>query len=351
MKYADILSDAVRAPSGDNCQPWRFEILKNCIKIFNVPERDTSLFNYQQRASYVAHGALLENLQISASANGYETNVELFPSDGERDLVADVHLTERPPANHQLQAAISARTSNRQVYNGKPIPAEIRAELLEPFEDSAHPLFLTSTNAEKSILADIIALNDRIIFEHPGLHSFLFDHVRWSAEEAEISCDGLDLRTLELAFPDSMMFPLLKSWGLVKFLNYVGISRIIGGNALKLARSAGAIGVIAMKSLGREDFVAAGRTLERVWLQSARLGLSFQMMTGITFLMASLEGGRTADLTSVQLKRISKAKEELKAVAGVGMGIMFRLGFSNQPSARSVRLPLAAVVSEVQDRC
>ena len=37
-----IIEAAVQAPSGENCQPWRFEILNNNIKLFNVPERDQS---------------------------------------------------------------------------------------------------------------------------------------------------------------------------------------------------------------------------------------------------------------------------------------------------------------------
>lgn len=58
-----ILEAAVQAPSGDNSQPWRFEIRDRDgeIRIFNIPERDKSLYNYGQMASCVAHGALIEN--------------------------------------------------------------------------------------------------------------------------------------------------------------------------------------------------------------------------------------------------------------------------------------------------
>lgn len=54
-----ILEAAVRAPSGDNVQPWEFEVSKNFtqINLYNLPEMDDSYYNYNQMASYIAHGA------------------------------------------------------------------------------------------------------------------------------------------------------------------------------------------------------------------------------------------------------------------------------------------------------
>jgi len=40
-----IIEAGIMAPSGENCQPWRFEVRGNKISIFNIPERDTSLYN------------------------------------------------------------------------------------------------------------------------------------------------------------------------------------------------------------------------------------------------------------------------------------------------------------------
>ncbi len=59
-----ILEMAVYAPSGENCQPWRFEVRDSKIDIFNLPERDQSLYNHGQMASYFAHG-VLELLQFN----------------------------------------------------------------------------------------------------------------------------------------------------------------------------------------------------------------------------------------------------------------------------------------------
>jgi nitroreductase len=56
-----IVEAGTWAPSGDNCQPWRFTWNGQKLLLFNVSERDTSLYNSSQRASFIAHGAVLEN--------------------------------------------------------------------------------------------------------------------------------------------------------------------------------------------------------------------------------------------------------------------------------------------------
>jgi len=74
-----ILEAAVHAPSGENCQPWRFEISDDEIRVFNLPERDQSLYNHGQMASYVAHGALIGNIFVASPTFGYRARINLFP--------------------------------------------------------------------------------------------------------------------------------------------------------------------------------------------------------------------------------------------------------------------------------
>ncbi|HED00536.1 MAG TPA: molybdopterin biosynthesis protein MoeY, partial [Proteobacteria bacterium] len=44
-----IVESGIWAPSGDNCQPWRFTWNGQKLLLFNVPKRDTSLYNSSQR--------------------------------------------------------------------------------------------------------------------------------------------------------------------------------------------------------------------------------------------------------------------------------------------------------------
>ncbi len=343
MDLREILEEAVRAPSGDNCQPWRFEVKGDTVRIIDLPGRDTSLFNYRQRASQVAHGALLENLAIIASARGYAADINLFPAASEPELVATVAFRPAPTQADPLYDVIKVRCTNRRPYDGSPLTDEEREALASASAGRGGRLILTRDDDEKAFLAGIASLNDRLVFENENLHSFLFDHIRWNDDEARQTRDGLDIKTLDLAPPDALAFPLLKRWPLVKFLNTFGISRIVAANARKLALSSSALGLIVIPGTSATDYVNAGCLLERVWLEATRCGLSFQLTTGITFLMQKVLEGDISGLTSPHAALISDARRRIIGRFGVTsetIAIMFRIGKSLPPSARSLRLAI-----------
>lgn len=351
MKYRKLLEAAICAPSGDNCQPWRFEVQGDTVRVYNLPGRDTSLFNFRQRASYVAHGALLENLVLAASASGYSANVALFPDDSEADLIAAVSFNPATVQLSPLYDAITARCTNRRRYDFSTLSDNERAALMAAAEGRGGRLVLTVTAEEKSFLAGLVALNDRLVFENENLHAFLFDHIRWNDHQARETRDGLDIKTLDLAPPDSVAFPLLKSWPLVKFLNIFGISRIVAGNARKLALSSSALGLVMVPGSGAANYINAGRLMERVWLEATRIGLSFQLMTGVTFLMQKVSDGDTSGLLAPHTALIADARKRVVERFGLETGtiaVMFRVGRSLPPSARSLRLSVETVVTTEQ---
>ena len=190
-------------------------------------------------------------------------------------------------------------------------------------------------------------MSDRIVFENPLLHGFLFDHVRWSEEEAAESRDGLDLRTLELSLPDRIGFRFLRNWGAVRMLKPVGVTRAVSRQARKLCSSAAAAGLVLVKNDTEKDFLTAGRVVQRAWLEATRMGLSFQPMTGITFLINRVSAGESAGLSDRHRKLIAEARDKLTSFPGLDGNVaamLFRIGASDPPSARSLRLPLEKVV-------
>jgi nitroreductase len=115
-----IIEAGIRAPSGDNCQPWRFEVKDNRISIYNIPDRDNSLYSWGQRASYIAHGALIENMTIAAAHLGYAAKIKLFPESRDPNLVARLTLEQpAPPEEGALYEAIFARATNRKPYRSR----------------------------------------------------------------------------------------------------------------------------------------------------------------------------------------------------------------------------------------
>ena len=346
-----IIEAGTMAPSGDNCQPWRFEANDSQINIFNVPERDTSLYNYKQRASLVALGACIENMLITARKQGCEPCVIYFPTPDNEQHVARVDLSRGNATDEPLFTAIPARAINRRPYRGGTLPAEtldcIRNAAAH--EDISGCSLKLMQGDEMAVPADIAALSDRLVFENRLLHGFLFEHLRWNQEEAELTRDGLDIRTLELAKPDRMMFPLLAHFSIVRLIRMFGATRMIEANARKLMLSSSAAGIITIADTSPVNWLNAGRMLERIWLEATRQGLAFHLMTGITLLSQRVQDGELEGLDSANLSLVKQTQTLLKQAAGseLPVALLFRIGRCDQPTARSLRLAVENVTTRM----
>lgn len=62
-----ILDRARWAPSGDNSQPWRFEVVADDhVIVHGHDTREWCVYDIDGRPSQLAHGALLETIAIAA---------------------------------------------------------------------------------------------------------------------------------------------------------------------------------------------------------------------------------------------------------------------------------------------
>lgn len=343
-----ILDTAVCAPSGDNLQPWQFGIDKDQLYIFNVPEKDQSLFNFRQLGSYVGHGALIENIVIGAPQSGLKTNVNLFPNDIE-DLVATINFTANPSAKDELYEYISKRSTNRKPYKDQPLNSGEHSELLTPIRELGFgEIKLVEDKGKKFELAQILAINERMIMENKSVHDFLFQHIVWTQEEELEKRSGLYVKTLEISPSQEKGFKMAGNWVFVQFLNKFGFSKKFASQNVNLYNSSAAIGAIVMPDNSNASFVLAGRAMQRLWLKATKLGLSIQPITAVLFLKQRVLGGATNELSSSQIDLIEKGYKrmsELFEISSKTICMVFRIGQADKPTANSSRLP-PSILSE-----
>ncbi len=350
----DILYKIVEAgtwvPSGDNCQPWRFTWNGQELLLFNVPQRDTSIYNSRQRASLIAHGAVLENMDIAARSHGYSMRPTLFParqgasSKGEQNsLVAAIEFQGCPGEDDPLLTFITKRVTNRNPYKKrKNIDKEVIAALMSiPAGKNIGELYLEGAREKTRLLAKAVAIHDRMLFENEKLHHFVFEHIRWSEKETLQTKDGMPIKTMGLNSLQATVFKLLGNWGLVSFLNIFGLSRIIPFQSYKLCIGSSAMGLIQVPGTTPEDFVLGGRLLQRVWLTATKHGLAFHPMTGITFLIQRLHLDREPGFSEAHKKLLEKAWGYIQRVFPVdkskGMIMLFRVGYAPPPLVHAPR--------------
>lgn len=349
QKILSILNSAVMAPSGDNCQPWRFEIRNNLIRIFNIPEKDTSPYNYLQRASLIAHGALIENAVIAARTLGVTPELRLLPEKKLPDLIAEIELSPASPKPDPLYEFIPKRATNRKQYNASSLSSKEKLDILNQALWFPHlGLHIADSDIKAETLSSAMILNNTLAFENETLHKFLFERLKCSEKESLETKDHLWIKTLELNPAKQFVFSLLKNWNLVKFANTFGLSKIVAMNARDLCMSSSAVCMITAPDDSALNYIDSGRLLERLWLQATKLGLSMHVMSGITLLIQRAISDECEGLSEKNIEDLRKSNNALRKAYNLSdeaITVCFRIGRSTPPSATSLRIPIQNITT------
>src|SRR5258708_611044 len=337
-----ILEAGVQAPSGENAQPWQFDAEGNQILLFNIPDRDRSLYNFRQRGSYIAHGAVIENITTAAKQLGCTPTVTLFPESNRANLVARIMLQEAAPKEESLYSFIPLRVTNRKLYQNKTVPADVLAALANAGRSEGVKVVLVPDAERISTIASAASVNDQLLLENKYLHDFFFEHVHWTEKEEQEKRSGFYIKVLELPPPAQALFKLFKHWPIMRVLNAVGFAKAGAKQNIKTYASAGAMAAFITENDSPESFVKVGRAVQQFWLPSTSMVLSAQPLTGILFFNQRLQVGEGKEFTLPHQNLIKKAYQQIPRAFGVEGGfvaMMFRIGYADPPSAQSLKMP------------
>ena len=343
-KIKKILEYAIMAPSGDNCQPWRFSYSENKLDIFNDPKSDFSLYSWGQRASFLSHGALLQNIVLSSPSLGYNSRIQFFPDRNNENHVARIifeKILDRK--NDTILLSISRRVTNRKIYYSKKLSDSDRISILNQSEELTK--FVNLTLIEDLIkiknIANAVSINEQILFENKKMHSFFYSHINWTSKEDKMKKKGFYIKTLELSGPAIVPFKLFRNWAIFNFVNKLfGFSKILAKKNSLIYTSGAAMGVISIPSEEPIDYIRAGMLFQNIWLTATSLELSLQPLTGILFLNLILRHS-SQNFSTEHCVLIKKEYDIIKENAGVAKSenivIVFRVGYSDPPSAKANR--------------
>lgn len=343
-----ILDLARWAPSGDNTQPWRFEIKnEQHVVIHGHDTRDHCVYDLEGHASQLSLGTLLETIRIAATGHGLETSIRRRDDAPETHPVFDVTFAEDSSVKEsQLIPYIQVRSVQRRAMRTRPLS-----------DREKHALELSLGNGYRMIWFEGLSGRwqvTKLIFKNAGLRLTLpeaypthRDVIAWNSRFSEDRIPdqavGLDPLTSRIS-----------RWALQRWERVSIMNRYLGGTILPrtqlelipgLACAAHFAIVADAKPATIDDYIAAGRSLQRFWLTATQLGLFIQPeMTPIIF-HEYVENNIpfTEDGQSMGLARKIATLFESTITTGVNKHVVFmgRIGAGPSPSARSVRLPLA----------
>lgn len=352
-RLEQILGLARWAPSGDNEQCWRFEIVSDQhVVVHGYDTRDHCVYDLDGSASQIGIGALIETMAIAASQFGLRIDASrIAEAPVERPLI-DIHLVADPQVvSDPLAAHIETRTVHRRALSSRPLTAAEKTAL-EASIGEGYDLVWRATAAERRHMARLLFESAKLRLTIPEAYLVHRGAIAWGARSSNDrvpeAAVGLDPMTAIL------MRWVMRSWTRVRFFN-----RFLAGtwipriqlDVIPALRCAAHFVLAARRAPATiDDFIAAGRAVQRFWLTAAQLGLQLQPeMTPLIFsrygrnrLPFSSLPGAQASAQRIAL-RLDQTVGESAARSAVFMG---RLGAGRPASSRSLRLPLEQLMYE-----
>jgi len=343
-----LLKAGIQAPSGDNCQPWKFTKLKNVILLTLDRKSDESFFNINQIATIISCGAVIENIIIAASSLGIQTDVNYLPGGHNDDRMAKLEFSFIKDKNsfHKdvLFDSIWKRNTDRQAYRRSPVSSILLDKIKESiFQFSGAQLNVVTEKDKIKNIAKMIYMVDQIRTQNKSLHEHLHRMIRYTDQEVENKRDGLPLKNLDAGLSGELFLKYTKPWCVMNTLNKVGISKLAAFHSYKRTIQSSGIALLTVNKTDNASFLMGGRALERAWLTFTHLGLSVQPMTAITlFWLRWMLKGENQFSSSQQTMLIQVWNDFQKMFADVdfkvdGLVMLFRFGFSDPITTGTLR--------------
>lgn len=345
---AHILDLARWAPSGDNTQPWRFEIVDDLhIRVHGFDTRDHVLYDYDGHPSHIAHGAVLETLRVAASNWGLQATWSACSSGEHRTPVYDVYLTSTPGLQcDALFHYIEKRTVQRRPMQTTPIAATQRRALAMAAGDGFTVQWFESA-AQRRQVAALLWRSAKIRLICPEAYPVHKSIIEWGArfskDRIPEEAVGVDPLTAQL------MHWVMQSWSRVDFFNRYLAGTMTPRLQLDLLPGLCCAAHVLVRPVQPptqlEDWVRLGMAVQRLWLTITQQGLHLQpQMTPVIFRWYARAGRRFSTLPGLFDQSIQLADDFERITNSTqadSFGFFARVGVSQPLVSRSIRLDVA----------
>lgn len=308
--HRQVLSEALRAPSAHNAQPWRLAVRPGGRYELHYNHLDYLPYDPDDRDAYLAIGAFLETAALAAQRHNLDMSVEpSFQRRGSDLLVGSLRLRPLPPGGtaDPLAGPAADRRTNRHAYDRTPLPDALRAQLTD----------LGCVLAPPRAMARLVARASTLSWKDPR---FVTDLGRWTSADpaapAGMTPAGLPLTRFE--------------WAMLRLAIRAGrlpapLALAYAGRDIRLLARAQAVAVLGAADLSPATVVDAGRRLLRCWVTITAAGFACHPI-------------------SIAVDRPETAPG-VAAVTGLPVPVaVFRIGHPRRPAPVSNRRPLDDVL-------
>lgn len=346
-----ILDLARWAPSGDNTQPWLFEIVDDThIAIHGHDTREHVIYDFDGHPSHMAHGALLETLRLAATRFGFKSEWSIRPEQPDHAPIYDVKLLPSSVSEDPLVPFIEKRTVQRRPMATTPLLPQHKDALIAAAGNDFSLQFFESFK-DRLAVARLLWQNAYLRLTCPEAYPVHRDIIEWnarySADRIPDQAVGVDPLTAKL------MRWVMQSWERVDFFNRYLTGTIAPRIQLDFLPALGCASHILLKPAQRQsaliDHLAAGMALQRLWLTASSLGLYLQPeMTPVIFrwyVQADRRISENSEINAGAIKLARQIEQLTSAQPDTGFAFFCRVGHSKIPYARSLRKKLSELLT------
>lgn len=348
---AHILDLARWAPSGDNTQPWRFEIVNDhLIRVHGFDTRDHVLYDYDGHPSHISHGALLETMRIAASGFNMKTSWTLTSKGEDRHPVYDVRLEHDPAlVRDPLFACIETRMVQRRPMKTTPLRQSQRQALIDAAGEG-FSVQLFESPGDRMKIARLLWDSAKIRLTCPEAYPVHRDIIEWRARysndripEQAVGVDPVTARLMEW---------VLQSWSRVAFFNRYLLGTVAPRIQLDFLPALCCAAHLLVRPrrppAQLTDWIQLGIAVQRIWLTATHLGLHLQpQMTPVIFRWYA-RAGRHFSTQPTLFEQALKLSGDFERIANAtptdDLGFFARVGVSPVPQSRSIRQDLVALM-------
>ncbi|MYM23715.1 molybdopterin biosynthesis protein MoeY [Duganella sp. FT135W] len=341
-----ILELARWAPSGDNTQPWRFEVLdERHLVIHGHDTRDHCVYDLDGHPSQMSIGALLETMAIAASTFQLSMHSMRHHDTPDNRPTLSIEFVPAPAMEADpLADAILPRSVQRRALSRRPLTASEKNALSSTLPDGYRVLWLEGS--QRGAAARLMFRNAKLRLTMPEAHRVHKSVIEWNAR---FSADRMPDQALGAdAMTTKLMRWVMQDWRRVHFFN----TWLAGTLAPRLqmdlipglACAAHFVLVAERRAQRVDDYIAAGRAMQRFWLTATAQGLQLQPeMTPLIFSRYVREERVFSSTPGMQERAAALSKQGAALVgqqdweSAVFMG---RIGAGEPATSRSLRRPL-----------
>lgn len=344
-----ILDLARWAPSGDNAQPWRFEVQDELrFVIHGQDTRQHCLYDLDGRPSQLALGALIETAAIAASRHGLGLTANRRHGIDDARPTFDVRLAPQATlAVDPLWRAIPVRSVQRRPLSMLALTDHQR-HTLQAAVGQSHEL-VWYQGARRLAWAKLLWANGGLRLRLPEAFDTHRSVIEWGQRfsRTRIPDQALGVDAMTIA----IMRRAMVSWQRIEFMNRwmagTQMPRLLMDFLPAVACGAHVAIIARQPLLDIDDHVAGGRAVQRFWLATTQLGLQHQPAATPLVFARYLRENRTFTADKGELRLAQRLADRLntllerRADRCVWLG---RIGYGRAAESRSVRRPLSELL-------